>query len=251
MGLFLTDEKCIRQRQYVNIPQWHEAGYKGKELTIFHDDVNDTHSECCVDIIQTILPEARVLSGRIENMQRNNEITSCNIYCNETEECLPFDDFITKYDISQINNSTSSRANDNLHTPVAKYMREKITRYNLLCTGSAGNSDSKNNRYKGAFIMVGGVYFYGNTDKIMKHGPSWDWVDFSMFMGFQSGTSFSAPFLNGMAGLLRSKHGRKMTQEEIYNCFKINSRQFGEKGKNTKSGWRIPIMPAANLTIKP
>ena len=104
MGLFLTDEKCIRQRQYVNIPQWHEAGYKGKGFTIFHDDVNYTHSECCVDIIQTILPEARVLSGRIENIQKNNEVTGCNVYCNETDEILSFDDFITKYDVSQINN---------------------------------------------------------------------------------------------------------------------------------------------------
>ena len=48
--------------------------------------------------------------------------------------------------------------------------------------------------------MVSGVYFYKDTDQIMDYGPAWDFVDFSMFMTFQTGTSFSAPFLNAMAG---------------------------------------------------
>lgn len=246
MGLFLTDEKCIKQRAYVNIPEWHEAGYLGQGLTIFHDDVNETHSECCVDIIQTILPAARVLSGRIGNHQKDNQVISCTVYCNETDERLPFEDFIEKYDVSQINNSTSGRANDNLETPIARYMGERIKQYNLLCTGAAGNSESKNSRYKGAFIMVGGVFFLGKTDRIMPSGPTWEWIDFSMFMGFQSGTSFAAPFLNGMAGLLRSKYGRQMTQQEIYRCLEDGAKYLNKAEEKAQSGRRIPVLPDVN-----
>ena len=242
MGLFLTDKNCIRQREYVNIPAWQEAGYQGEGLTIFHDDVEKTHSECCTDIISTILPKARVLSGSISCETERAVVTKCSVFCRETRETLPFAEFIEKYDVSQINNSTSGKASNDLNTPIAVYMREMIRKYNLFCTGSAGNHDSKNNRYKGAFVMVSGVYFYKDTERIMDYGPAWDFVDFSMFMTFQTGTSFSAPFLNAMAGLLRCRYGRTITQEEIYQYFADHCVHFGTPGKNPEYGYGIPVL---------
>ena len=246
MGLFETDKKCIKQREYVNIPAWQNAGYLGEGITIFHDDVDRAHSECCVDIIQTILPKAKIYSGSIRYRVYDHVVTSCEIECRETGEVMPLTDFIEKYNISQINNSTGSKASNNLDTPIAVYMRDIISKYNLFCTGSAGNDDEKNNRFKGAFVMVSGVYFFGNTDKICDYGPAWDWVDFSMFMTFQTGTSFSAPFLNGMAGLLRSRYGRDITQEHIYSYFKDHCEHLGSEGKNPEYGWGIPILGDVN-----
>ena len=246
MGLFETDAKCIKQREYVNIPAWQNAGYLGEGITIFHDDVDRVHSECCVDIIQTILPKAKIYSGSIRYRVYDHVVTSCEIECRETGEIMPLTDFIEKYNISQINNSTGSKASNNLDTPIAVYMRDIISKYNLFCTGSAGNDDEKNNRFKGAFVMVSGVYFFGNTDKICDYGPAWDWVDFSMFMTFQTGTSFSAPFLNGMAGLLRSRYGRDITQDDIYSYFKDHCQHLGTEGKNPEYGWGIPILGDVN-----
>ena len=242
MGLFLTDPRCIRQRAFVNVNAWMDAGIAGKGLTIFHDDIDKTHSECCVDIIRTILPAARVLSGSISYKTEKHEVTECTIACRETGERMVFSDFIEKYDVSQINNSTSGRASDDLDTPIARYMRDMIRKYNLFCTGSAGNSDSKNNKFKGAFIMVSGVYFFKDTDEIRDYGPAWDFIDFSMFMTFQTGTSFAAPFLNGMGGLLRSRYGRDIRQDEIYKYFKNHCYHLGNPGKNPEYGWGIPVM---------
>ncbi len=246
MGLFLTDPRCIRQRAFVNVNAWMDAGIAGKGLTIFHDDIDKTHSECCVDIIRTILPAARVLSGSISYKTEKHEVTECTIACRETGERMVFSDFIEKYDVSQINNSTSGRASDDLDTPIARYMRDMIRKYNLFCTGSAGNSDSKNNKFKGAFVMVSGVYFFKDTDEIRDYGPAWDFIDFSMFMTFQTGTSFAAPFLNGMGGLLRSRYGRDIRQDEIYKYFKNHCYHLGNPGKNPEYGWGIPIMGDVN-----
>ena len=77
----------------------------GEGLTIFHDDLGNTaHNGACVDIIQTILPLAKIYSGGIGGATNKGVVTECNIRCNETGEFLPFDEFITKYNISQINN---------------------------------------------------------------------------------------------------------------------------------------------------
>jgi hypothetical protein len=251
MGLYATDPKCIKQQEFVNIPAWDR--YTGKGITIFHDDkevsLYDAHAAACKDIIQTILPEARVLTGRIDYSSKNNEVTHCTITCAETKETLPFDEFVTKYDVSQINNSTDG-GNGNPDSPIARYMRQKIKQYNLFCTGSAGNFGSLNNKYFGAFVMVTGVYFYKDTDRIEKYGVAGDGIDFAMFMGFQSGTSFSSPFTNGMGGKLRDKYGRQITQEWIYEYFKNHCQHLGTPGKNPQYGWGVPILGNSEMIIK-
>lgn len=45
MGIFLTDPKCIKQRECVNIPVWHEAGHTGKGITVFHDDIGGSRGK--------------------------------------------------------------------------------------------------------------------------------------------------------------------------------------------------------------
>lgn len=244
MGYFKTDPECIRQRTYVNIPSWNDKGYTGKGLTIFHDDIgNNGHGGACADIIKTILPDAKVLSGSISSNSLNNTITECNIYCNETNESLPFEDFIVKNNVSQINNSTTGGNNDN-NSAMAIYMRDMIKKYNLIGTGAFGNyTSTPTNKYQGAFIMVSGV-----DGDMSDYGVSGKDCDFSMFMGFQDGTSFSAPFLNGMIGLYRSKYGRDITQKEVYNLLKLNCQDLGVSGKDEQWGWGLPIM--ADVTKK-
>jgi hypothetical protein len=244
MGKFLTDPACIKQRVYINIPQWNNAGFTGKGLTIFHDDVdlNSSHSQCCVDILKTILPDAKILSGRIDYSSDNSIVSSCIVNCYETKENLPFEEFIVKNDVSLINNSTSG-GRDNNNSAIAVYMRSMIKKYNLIGTGSYGNyGEVPTNKFQGAFIMVSGV-----DNDMTDYGVSGKDCDFSMFMGFQDGTSFSAPFLLGMIGLYRSKYG-KITQNEVYNLLKSNCQDLGTVGKDEQWGWGLPKM--ADVTKK-
>lgn len=245
---FLTNEKCLFQRSYANIPAWHGHGYFGEGIVIFHDDLGMTsHNECCKDIMQVILPKAKIYSGKISSASKDGVITSCNVSCNETGDFLPFDDFVKKYGINQINNSTTGGRNNN-ESAMAKYMRQKILDHNLVGTGSYGNfSDEPSNRYQGAFIMVSGV-------TVMKDGSFADYgvsgpdCDFSMFMGYQSGTSFSAPFLNGMIGLLRSKYGM-ITQAQAYEYLVEHCQDLGEAGKDIEFGYGIPVLGEAEMKI--
>ena len=138
MGRFLTDPDCIRQREYVNISAWHDKGYLGKGLSVFCDDVGGSHVAIVADIIRTILPKSTVYTGNIGYTQKAEEITSCNISCTETGERLPFDEFVGKYNISLINNSTDGgKAGQVL--PIAEYMADKIKKHNLIFCGASGN----------------------------------------------------------------------------------------------------------------
>lgn len=241
MSKFLIDEECIAQREYVNIPRWHQAGYTGKGITVFCDDVGDNHAECVADIIQVILPDAKIYTGSIGYSQQGGKIIDCVILCNETQEFLSFDQFIKKYNISLINNSTDGGEGEKIF-PIAEYMKEKIKQYNLIFCGAAGNvlKGETRQKYNGACIIVTSVNLRdGKPVYGMKSiGPN---VDFAMFHGFQSGSSFSSPFLLGMAGLLRGKYPN-ITQDEVYQYFKEQSEQIGGTERSEKFGWGVPIL---------
>ncbi len=250
MSMFETDPDCIRQREYVNIPAWHEKMYSGEGLTVFCDDVGGNHVAIVADIIQTILPEAKVYTGSIGYVQKSGEIAECNISCLETGEFLPFDTFVRKYDINLINNSTGGNKRS-VVLPIALWMKEKIKKYNLIFCGASGNTKgaSSNQKYKGACIMVGSAVLEDNdTVRWAGNTASDEAVDFAMFTGFAPGSSFASPFLLGMAGLLRCKYPG-ITQDEVYEYFKSHCEDILEPGNDDKSGWGLPIMGKVETEI--
>lgn len=247
MGRFVTDPECIAQRAYVNIPEWHAAGYKGAGQTVFCDDVQkNSHYLLVKDIVETILPEVRVLTGNIGYRIRSNEILECNVTCFETGETLPFDDFVKKYNVTIINNSTDGGDGTEV-LPHAIYMVSKMQQYNLLFFGAAGNGYGQptTQKYNGACAIVSSIKLENGkiVDGLKAVGSN---IDFVMFYGFQSGTSFSSPFLAGMAGLLRSKWP-SITQDEAYQYFQDHCIDLGDKNK---FGWGVPVMGAAKTVIK-
>ncbi len=242
MGKFFSDPDCIKQRDYVNIPVWHKAGCTGRELTVFCDDVlKNSHAELVKDIVQVILPDAVVLSGAIGYVIKNGEIKDCAVRCTETGEILPFDDFIRKYNVGLINNSTDGGDGEKV-LPQALYMREKIKQHNLILCGAAGNGYGRptEQKYNGACIMVTSVKME-NGKPVYGLRAEGSNIDFAMFYGFTSGTSFSSPFLLGMAGLLRCKYPG-ITQGEVYDYFKKHCEDILAPGKDDKSGWGVPVM---------
>lgn len=249
MSKFLTEPECVDQREYANIPAWQQAGYTGKGLSVFLDDVDSNHVGVVGDIIQVILPDVKIYSGSIGYSQTGTEITNCMITCTETRETMPFDDFIKKYNISMINNSTNGGDGDTI-MPIAKFMKEKIKKYNLIFCGASGNQykGRTTQGYNGACIVVGSANLRGGVPQygLKSIGPN---VDFVAFHGFQSGSSFSSPFLLAMAGLLRSKYPN-ITQEEVYEYFKSHCEDINNDGKDIYTGWGLPIMGDVKTTIK-
>ena len=246
MGLFLTDADCIRQRAYVNIPSWHDREYLGEGLNVFCDDVGGNHVAIVADIIQTILPKAKVYTGGIGYTQKQGTITSCNIKCDENKETLPFDEFIEKYNIGLINNSTDGGKAGKI-LPIAEFMKNKIKEHNLIFCGASGNGSEVTQRYAGACIVVSQAVLENNKVR-WGYTSTGDTVDFAMFSGFTAGSSFSSPFLLGMAGLLRCKYPN-ITQDEVYEYFKSHSTDILDEGKDIKSGWGLPIMGKVETEI--
>ena len=117
-------------------------------------------------------------------------VTYCNVISKTTKETIPFDDFVKKYKINGINNSTSGRSKT-YPTPIAKFMQEKIKEYNLFCTGSAGNTEEHQNNFRGAFVLVTGVYL--KNGKPVKATPPKEEADFTNFMGFPKWDEFLSP----------------------------------------------------------
>lgn len=239
-GYFLVHDGSFKQREYVNINKWHEAGYTGKGLVILQDDTGNTmHSYNCQDIIQTILPDAKVIRGLISGRTNKRGVVEASVtHYNNGHIKMTFDEFIEKFNVTMINNSKSGGMG-NADSEWSTWMNEKIKEYNLIGFGAAGNGGDIDNRFYGSFIMVSGVYLK-DDGTILNYGAKGD-IDFSMFMGFQSGTSFASPFLCGMAGLLREKYP-EISQEEVYEYFKDHSQRLGDEGKNIDYGWGLPIL---------
>lgn len=240
MGRFSTDPDCVKQREYLNIPAWHDAGYLGQGLTIFCDDNSPEHREIVADMIQTILPEAKVLTGTISNTIERGKVTDCRVFCYETGETLPFDDFIKKHNISLINNSTTG-GKGTIILPEAVYMQEKIVEHDLIFCGAAGNGymQPTTQQYNGACIVVASAVL---KNRVIRPGNCsvGENIDFAMFQGFAVGTSFASPFLLGMAGLMRCKYSG-ITQDKVYQYFKDHC-QRDPPEKNIRGGWGVPIM---------
>ncbi len=242
MGLFQTDPDCIAQRAFVNIPAWNR--YTGRGLTVFCDDIEESHVGKIADIIQTILPEATVYTGWIEFIKDERYITACFINCIETEERLPFDEFILKYQVKMINNSTTGGRGE-VMLPESEFTAQKMINYHLIFCGAAGNvkRGAMSSRFYGSAIMVSSVNLvdgqavYGNQ--------SIGDIDFVMFHGYWSGTSFSSPFLLAMIGLIISRYG-EMSQVEVYQYLQMISLDLGDPGYDSFYGNGIPILPDLN-----
>lgn len=219
------DKDFEKQLSYVGVPAWHEKGYKGRGLTVFCDDVSkENHYGYVKMILETILPEATVLTGGIEYIIKSGEVSQCKVYCRETGESLPFDEFVIKHNVRLINNSTDG-GNHDKNSPHARCMREKIKQHNLIMTGSAGNGYGNpiDNKYYGAAIMVTGI----SEAKKSTYAEDPD-IDFCMYTAGNTGTSFAAPFVLGMIGLLVTRNP-DLTQQQVIDYFAEHCEALGSK----------------------
>lgn len=230
----------IKELEYCNIPLRHTK-YKGEDITVFCDDVSGNHSQLVKGVVEGLLPQAKVYTGSLNFETVNNVVKSVNVLCNETKELIPFEDFIRKYNVRLVNNSKNG-GNHDKNSPKAVYLRAIRDKYNLVITGSAGNGYGSpiDNSFYGAGIMVGGCQLKNGEPTNGLYAEDED-IDFTCFTAGLTGTSFSAPFLLGICGLLIQKYP-KWKQSDIYCYLKNHSMDLGAKGKDSIYGYGLPIM---------
>lgn len=229
MSAFKEQPEYIRLRRFAGVDRWHDAGYLGQSLRIFCDDVGGSHVDHVADILAVLLPEAEIFTGGIGYRVQYGAVVESTVRCDTTGETMPFDDFVRKYEIRLINNSTTGTHGATVN-PIGAFMRTRIQQYNLIMTASAGNGYGQpiHTNYYGAAILVTSVQLSEAGSIIGAKCAEGDGIDFSMFYGPMPGTSYSAPFLLGMIGLLLGKH-RDLNQGEVYDYLKDNCIHLGRK----------------------
>lgn len=234
------DKDFEKQLEYCGINKWHVAGYQGQGLTIFMDDVGGNHAACTKMVVQTILPKALVLTGNIGFNYNSEEVTECNVSCLETHETLSFEEFIVKHNVRLINNSTDGGTHQK-DTSKTRYLNKMKAKYNLIFTGSAGNGYGSpiDNPYYGVAMMISGC----NSKKRSTYAEDED-IDFIAYTAGMSGTSFSAPFACGMAGLVVQQYPN-YTQNGVYQYFKTHCEDIGQPGKDSVNGWGLLVLGEA------
>lgn len=235
------DKDFERQLEYCNVPAWHKKNIKGSGITVFMDDVGGGHAANTSYIVQAILPEATVLSGHIGVRIKNGEVYAASISCTETKEILNFEDFVSKYNVRLINNSCDGGDHDP-NSPKAVWLRKMRDKYGLVLTASAGNGANQpvNNSFLGPAIIVTGCRL-SDGGPVSGHYAKDDYIDFSAFTGGFVGTSFAAPFLCGLAGLLLCRYPN-WKQTDIYHYFLNHSIDLGSNGKDPVYGWGLPVL---------
>jgi hypothetical protein len=239
------DVEFKRQMEYCNIPAWHEKGYTGKGITVFMDDLTErNHNKLTQMVVQTILPDALVLTGTIGTTIVEGKVANASITCYETSEIMSFEDFIKKYKVGLINNSKNNGTHD-ADNPKAVWLREMRDKHNFILTGSAGNGYGCpiDNSYYGAGIIITGV----NSKKKSTYAED-DIIDFTCYTAGMAGTSFAAPFFAGMAGLLKCKNPR-INQQDVIDYFSKHCEGLGAKGKDKVYGRGLAKMGEPIKTI--
>ena len=251
------DERVLKQKAFDRTLDWNEAGWDGTGITVWDLESMNTHGTMTRKRIFDGAPNCNVLNYGLSMRYSGGEILEEYVLMEDGTK-LSADDFVKNNDISIFSHSHNGRSDKK--QGIVDFYKNLKEKYNLALFNSAGNDGSQGVR-GGAMpesisIYVGAcMAFAENYDDIRmctysSIGDEYEEVDFSTFVGPAgwSGTSFSTPYLAGIAALLQQRYGRDITQDEIYTylkmcCKPIDSGHMCDEKYDMWSGYGIPILP--------
>lgn len=260
------DDYISNQNTFTNVSEWQEAGYTGRGVIVWNMEGMTDHGKYTRERILDAAPDASVINRPWNKTINNSVLISEQVYDEEDKKYLSIKEFVTKFK-PKVLTCSQGGGKESLYKAFRPLLTEVQKEHNLVIFNSAGNDGSngvqggklppENAMYIGAVMM-----FQNNPNDIRccgysSLGDEFEEVDFSSFVGKQgrNGTSFSTPFVAGQAALLVQRYG-KMSQQEIYNYFKMCSRPLrighdaveidfvgGHYIYDYRTGYGIPVLP--------
>lgn len=252
------DDYVREQKAFDRTLEWNEAGWDGTGITVWNMEGLGDHGKKTHKRVLDAAPNATVItkSHFMKCSWAEIEYEYVNL---DDETKVSADEFIRDNHVTILTQSRAGKG-DGQQSLVDLYSNLK-TKYNLSLFNSAGN-DGGDGVQGGALPQSLAMYI--GAAIAMKHdfndiqmayysslGDEFEEVDFTHFVGPSAwnGTSFSSPYMAGIAALLHQRYGTDMTQEEMYAYFKMIAKPIKTKhpsdveGYDYLSGWGMPILP--------
>ena len=235
------EESLKRELKYNNILEWNKNGYSGAGFTIWNTENDTEHSRIVTQRIKDSAPNCTVFVAGL-SMSSNNESVK---YAKCTYQNIEYtvEEFIVKFNIKIL--TSSVHGGSAINTPVSKFFNSLKEKYGLIFFSLAGNDGES--EIGGLFppdvaIYIGACAITdGGTIRRSRYSSVGEELDFMNFTGWQSGTSFSAPYTAGMALDILQRY--KMNQDEMYKYLKMICYDLGNAGFDNYNGWGIPVLP--------
>lgn len=228
----------------LNIPQWHNAGYKGKNVKIAVLENDDKkHLKNVINVLKLIAPEAEIITFEKSLM------SSVNGHCPNFTEAI---DKCIELDVDIITNSYDFSANKERIDALNKAID------NGIILNMASGNDSKDVPDKFVKYHVDRAYLIGASVECAKgkieltsYSNTGEKVDLNMFTNITltdgtvfTGTSCATPFLSAIEALLLGKlkeegYDKSILMDMVYS----NLKDLGAIGKDNKYGNGMFILP--------
>ena len=236
-----------RQLKFLNVSKYHEQGFTGKGLVVFnsesHIGESNKHGRMTNMVLHQFAPDVTIINGTTGGRTSGNKVIEYYVITTDGVK-YDFEEFIVKFNVKLM---TTSLGTAQANKAIQDYLKGVQERTGLIMFCAAGNESSAgaDGKYvkNDTAIAVGAGYIRDNGDVDITHYSAIDdEVDFIFPMGTYSGTSAASPALTGFTALLLQKYG-DMTQKETVEVLKSIAVDLGEKGKDPKFGWGIPVLP--------